>query len=67
MPTPNQNMTVLPTSSLPPSTLHHLTECYTSYHPDSRRWLPDSPDGAHTSVWARMDVDDVYYVGGFGE
>jgi hypothetical protein len=50
----------------PSTDLETLQRCYTSYHPDAKRWLPHTP-GAHMSLWARMEVEDVYYVGGFGE
>ncbi|GMK53747.1 hypothetical protein CspeluHIS016_0103330 [Cutaneotrichosporon spelunceum] len=43
-----------------------LRECFVSYHPDAKWWIPGDADGAHTSRWARMDVDSIYYVGGFG-
>lgn len=43
-----------------------LATCYTKYHPDARWWLPDDPRGAHTAHWARLDINDIYYIGGFG-
>ncbi|KAK8858855.1 hypothetical protein IAR55_003085 [Kwoniella newhampshirensis] len=59
------NITLLP--ELSPTESHALASCYTRYHPDARWWLPDTVGSPHTSVWARMDVDDIYYVGGFGD
>lgn len=44
-----------------------LAKCYSKYHPDAKGWLPGADDSPHFSVWARFDVHDVYYVGGFGE
>jgi hypothetical protein len=44
-----------------------LGRCYTQYHPDAKGWLPGADDSPHYSVWARLDVHDAYYVGGFGE
>ncbi|WVW84983.1 hypothetical protein I302_107019 [Kwoniella bestiolae CBS 10118] len=44
-----------------------LSKCYTSYHPDSKYWLPGNEDSPHTSYWARLDIDRIYYVGGFGD
>ncbi|KAF8315813.1 hypothetical protein DL93DRAFT_2096485 [Clavulina sp. PMI_390] len=42
-----------------------LAECYLSYHPDSKWWIPGR--GAfHDVAWARFDPEAVYYVGGFG-
>ena len=50
----------------PSTDLETLQRCYTSYHPDAKRWVPHTP-GAHMSLWSRLEVEDVYYVGGFGE
>ncbi|KAL7420552.1 hypothetical protein Q5752_004503 [Cryptotrichosporon argae] len=44
-----------------------LETCFTAHHPDAQYWLPGAPDGAHTSVWAQLAIDDIYYVGGFGD
>ncbi|WRT68049.1 uncharacterized protein IL334_005024 [Kwoniella shivajii] len=44
-----------------------LSKCYTSYHPDSKYWLPGNEDSPHVSIWARLDIDNIYYVGGFGD
>lgn len=62
-PLPTTNLS----SSNPPIDLHSLQSCYTSYHPDSKAWLPGKAGAAHTSFWARMEVEGVRYVGGFGE
>lgn len=60
--TPN-TPTSLSTSS---PKIETLQKCFTAAHPDSRRWLPGT-EGAHVSFWAEMEVESVYYVGGFGE
>ncbi|KAK6907769.1 hypothetical protein L486_05690 [Kwoniella mangroviensis CBS 10435] len=44
-----------------------LAQCYTIYHPDSKYWLPGNDNSPHTSYWARLDIDRIYYVGGFGD
>ncbi|WWC96528.1 hypothetical protein V866_003396 [Kwoniella sp. B9012] len=44
-----------------------LAKCYTAYHPDSKYWLPGDNNSPHTSYWARLDIDRIYYVGGFGD
>jgi len=62
-----QNVTILQAEKMGEKEVKRLEECYTSYHPDSKWWLPDSKNGAHFSVWARFDPQDIYYVGGFGE
>ncbi|KAL5528311.1 hypothetical protein ACEPAF_7447 [Sanghuangporus sanghuang] len=43
-----------------------IQDCYLQQHPDARFWLPDDPDGAHESFWARFDPHSVFFVGGFG-
>jgi hypothetical protein len=52
---------------MPKQEARELKECYTSYHPDAKWWTPDVEDGPHFSEWARFDIQDIYYVGGFGE
>ncbi|RXK41517.1 hypothetical protein M231_01225 [Tremella mesenterica] len=59
------NMTLLP--DLMYEERKQLTKCYLSYHPDAKRWLPDAKDPPHLAMWARLDVEDIYYVGGFGD
>lgn len=44
-----------------------LEKCYLNYHPDAKYWLPGASNSPHSSVWAKLDADDIYYVGGFGE
>ncbi|WOO77917.1 uncharacterized protein LOC62_01G001471 [Vanrija pseudolonga] len=43
-----------------------LEECFVEYHPDAKWWVPGDPDGAHSSLWSRLDITDIYYIGGFG-
>ncbi|KAG9237046.1 pyridoxamine 5'-phosphate oxidase-domain-containing protein [Amylocarpus encephaloides] len=42
-----------------------LKKCFVDTHPDSKYWLPGNR--IHTSEWARFVVQDVYWVGGFGD
>ncbi|KIJ46306.1 hypothetical protein M422DRAFT_29406 [Sphaerobolus stellatus SS14] len=44
-----------------------LKDCYLSEHPDAKWWLPEDPESAHISFWARFDPVSVYFVGGFGD
>ncbi|WWC88398.1 uncharacterized protein L201_003309 [Kwoniella dendrophila CBS 6074] len=44
-----------------------LSSCYTKYHPDAKSWIPGNKDSPHFSIWARLDIDRIYYVGGFGD
>ncbi|KAF3905259.1 hypothetical protein ABW21_db0204954 [Orbilia brochopaga] len=42
-----------------------VSQCFTRYHPDAKWWLPGNR--IHTSRWARLVVNGVYWVGGFGD
>ncbi|KAJ1552226.1 hypothetical protein HK405_012159, partial [Cladochytrium tenue] len=44
-----------------------VAECYARTHPDAVEWFPGRAGGAHKSRWARLVVEDVYFVGGFGD
>ncbi|WVF68776.1 hypothetical protein IAT40_003548 [Kwoniella sp. CBS 6097] len=59
------NMEVL--RDLPEKDVDELSKCYTTYHPDAKYWLPGRKDSPHMSIWARLDIDSIYYVGGFGD
>ncbi|KAH7409621.1 pyridoxamine 5'-phosphate oxidase-domain-containing protein [Cadophora sp. MPI-SDFR-AT-0126] len=42
-----------------------LAQCFTATHPDAKYWLPGNP--IHTSEWVRLVVQEVYWIGGFGD
>ena len=42
-----------------------LGKCFTNGHPDSKYWLPGN--SIHESEWVRLVVQDVYWIGGFGD
>jgi hypothetical protein len=42
-----------------------LVECFTHVHPDARLWIPGNK--VHHSEWVRMVVQEVYWIGGFGD
>ncbi|KAH0544651.1 hypothetical protein FGG08_001156 [Glutinoglossum americanum] len=42
-----------------------VERCFTTAHPDARGWVPGNR--IHESVWVRLVVKDVYWVGGFGD
>lgn len=42
-----------------------IARCYTKQHPDARFWLPGSP--VHEAHFVRLVVEQVYWVGGFGD
>lgn len=39
--------------------------CFVAYHPDAAAWLPGNV--IHESKWVRLVVEDVYWIGGFGD
>jgi hypothetical protein len=39
--------------------------CFVKYHPDAAGWLPGNP--IHESKWVRLVVQDIYWIGGFGD
>lgn len=42
-----------------------VTACYVKKHPDAAWWLPGNP--IHRSKWVRLVVEEVYWIGGFGD
>ncbi|KAF4548055.1 Hypothetical protein D9617_32g091750 [Elsinoe fawcettii] len=42
-----------------------VTTCFVKSHPDSVAWLPGNR--IHRSYWVRLIVDEVYWIGGFGD
>lgn len=43
-----------------------LQDCYLSYHPDAKHFIPGS-DSPHLALWTTFIVDRVYRVGGYGD
>lgn len=43
-----------------------LEACFLKRHPDAKSWLPRNKISPHKSHWAKLIVDEVYMVGGFG-
>ena len=41
--------------------------CFTRLHGDSRMWLPGKKWAAHQGLWTRIVVQEVYWIGGFGD
>ncbi|KAF2017440.1 hypothetical protein BU24DRAFT_420488 [Aaosphaeria arxii CBS 175.79] len=39
--------------------------CFVKHHPDAAWWLPGNK--IHTSKWVRLVVQEVYWIGGFGD
>jgi len=42
-----------------------LRKCFTTVHPDAKYWLPGN--SIHESKWVRLVVQDIYWIGGFGD
>lgn len=42
-----------------------VTACYVKYHADAAWWLPGNR--IHQSKWVRLVVEEVYWIGGFGD
>lgn len=42
-----------------------LVACFAKSHPDSVVWMPGNP--IHTSYWSRLVVQEIYWLGGFGD
>jgi hypothetical protein len=51
---------------LTPSTQAALESCFLASHPDAKYWLPGS-GAVHSGFWARLIVQEVYWIGGFGD
>ncbi|KAI5284113.1 hypothetical protein KEM54_001582, partial [Ascosphaera aggregata] len=41
--------------------------CFVGAHPDSVTWLPNHDDAAHRGFWARLVVQKILWIGGFGD
>lgn len=44
-----------------------VVSCFTGVHGDSRWWLPGDDHAAHRGIWMRMVVEEIYWIGGFGD
>jgi hypothetical protein len=42
-----------------------ISTCFTQSHPDAKYWLPGNK--IHQSEWVRLVVQEVYWIGGFGD
>ncbi|KAI0092935.1 pyridoxamine 5'-phosphate oxidase-domain-containing protein [Irpex rosettiformis] len=42
-----------------------IQSCYLETHPDAKWWIP-GPREPHIAYWARFDIHNIYFVGGFG-
>lgn len=44
-----------------------IPTCFTTTHADSAMWLPGKKWAAHQGIWTRIVVQEVYWIGGFGD
>ena len=44
---------------------YDVKQCFLSRHPDAEAWTPGNP--IHESRWGRLVVDQIYWIGGFGD
>lgn len=44
-----------------------LNAKFVKRHPDAKFWLPNSKVSAHAGTWAKIVVESVYFIGGFGD
>ncbi|KZZ96375.1 FMN-binding split barrel-related protein [Ascosphaera apis ARSEF 7405] len=44
-----------------------VENCFVDSHPDAVMWLPGHDDAAHRGFWARLVVQRILWVGGFGD
>ncbi|EEP79624.1 predicted protein [Uncinocarpus reesii 1704] len=56
----------LPTT-LPETTKIAVEKCFLGAHPEARHWLPDDPEAAHRGYWAKLVVQKVLWIGGYGD
>lgn len=45
----------------------NIVSCFTGVHGDSKLWLPGDDHAAHRGIWMRMVVEQIYWIGGFGD
>lgn len=50
-----------------PEKIARLETCFVKRHPDAKWWLPLSQNSPHRSHWVKINVTDVYMIGGFGD
>ncbi|KAI5302337.1 hypothetical protein KEM56_000784 [Ascosphaera pollenicola] len=44
-----------------------IENCFVDSHPDAVMWLPNHDDSAHRGFWARLVVQKILWIGGFGD
>ena len=44
-----------------------IAKCFTDVHNDAKWWLPGDDSSPHRGLWMRMVVEEIYWIGGFGD
>ncbi|OJD15933.1 hypothetical protein ACJ73_08931 [Blastomyces percursus] len=58
---------LVPLEDLPDTTRTAAEKCFLAAHPDAEWWLPGHDDAAHSGYWAKLVVEEAFWVGGFGD
>ena len=45
----------------------NIVKCFTRNHADAKWWLPGDDNSPHRGIWMRMVVEEIYWIGGFGD
>ncbi|PGH06133.1 hypothetical protein GX51_02520 [Blastomyces parvus] len=56
-----------PLENLPDTTRIAAEKCFLAAHPDAEWWLPGHDNVAHSGYWAKLVVEEAFWVGGFGD
>ncbi|KAK2735808.1 hypothetical protein FQN55_001990 [Onygenales sp. PD_40] len=59
--------TLVPLENLSNATREAVEGCFVASHPDAKWWLPGHDDAAHSGYWAKLDVKEALWIGGFGD
>ncbi|PGH14615.1 hypothetical protein AJ79_02950 [Helicocarpus griseus UAMH5409] len=56
-----------PLNDLPDTSRKAVEKCFLDSHSDAAWWLPGHENAAHSGYWARMVVEEAFWIGGFGD
>ncbi|EEH45964.2 uncharacterized protein PADG_02114 [Paracoccidioides brasiliensis Pb18] len=56
-----------PLENLSDTTRKAVEMCFVAAHPDAAWWLPGHDSAAHSGYWAKLVVEEAYWIGGFGD
>ncbi|EEH06275.1 conserved hypothetical protein [Histoplasma capsulatum G186AR] len=58
---------LVPLEHLSDATRIAVERCFLDAHPDAKFWLPDHDNAVHSGYWAKLVVEEAFWVGGFGD